>query len=157
MMFLFSLAWASPSFPAVVAEELAMPCTPSCILCHETVAGGTGTATQDFAGTCMSAGMMVADDASMAAALAQIEADGTDTDGDGTPDIEELRLGMNPNPGGEDFCATAQPQYGCFQGSAILLGALVGASLRRRGTLGQCSSRSSPARCPTPRPPSSKT
>ncbi len=157
MILLLSLAWASPTFPAVVAEELAMPCTPSCILCHETVAGGTGTATQDFALTCMSAGMRVADDASMADALATIEAEGTDTDGDGTPDIEELVLGMNPNPGGEDFCAVPQPQYGCFQGSAIVLGALVGGSLRRRGTLRSCSSRSSPARSPTPRPPSSKT
>jgi len=127
-----SVAWASPSFPAVVAEELAMPCTPNCMLCHETVAGGTGTATQPFASTCMSAGMMIGDDASMAEALATIEADGTDTDGDGTPDIEALRAGRNPNPGGDDFCATAQPQYGCFQGSAVVLGALFGAFWRRR-------------------------
>ncbi|MBM4390192.1 MAG: hypothetical protein FJ090_03645 [Deltaproteobacteria bacterium] len=135
MMLILSLAWASPSFPAVVAEELAMPCTPSCILCHETAAGGTGTASQDFAGACMSAGMMVADDASMAESLATLEAEGTDTDGDGTPDIEELRGGQNPNPGGEDFCAVPQPQYGCFQGSAIVLGVVAGAMLRRRGTL----------------------
>ena len=137
MLAVFALAFGSPTFPAVVEEELAMPCTPTCVLCHATPAGGSGTANQDFAGTVLGAGLVVADDQSLRDALASIEGSAADTDGDGSADTEELAWGMNPNHGGEDFCAVPRPVYGCFQGSAVLVfGVIAGAWRRRRYTAG---------------------
>lgn len=134
---LFAVALASPSFPEVVAEELAMPCTPTCDLCHATAAGGSGTANQAFAGTVLAAGLVVADDESLRSALATVASDGTDTDGDGVPDAEALAVGENPNAGGDAFCARPRPVYGCFQDSAaVALGALAVAWRRRRYTAG---------------------
>jgi MYXO-CTERM domain-containing protein len=46
------------------------------------------------------------------AALDAMEKDATDTDGDGVPDVEELRAGTDPDspvPG----ATTADPKYGC--------------------------------------------
>jgi hypothetical protein len=135
-IFIATTALASPSFPLVLADELAMPCTPNCTACHASAAGGSGTANQDFAFVMMAAGLVPADDASVVSALAVVESDGTDSNGDGMGDVQALRLGFNPNPDGIDFCAVETPVYGCFpDGSALLgVGGLLGYawSLRRR-------------------------
>ena len=132
MLAALALAFGSPTFPAVVEEELAMPCTPTCDLCHATVAGGSGTATRDFAGTVLGAGRVGADEESLRSAIATLAANGADTDGDGTTDTEALTMGLNPNADGDDFCAVPRPVYGCFQGSAWLVVGLAGLAWRRR-------------------------
>ena len=75
--------------------------------------------------------VLVGDDASVVTAIDQLAADGTDTDGDGVGDVDELTAGTNPNPGGADFCAGPTPEYGCFaqsSGAALIgIGALLGA------------------------------
>lgn len=117
-LILVATALASPSFPVAVEAAVGMPCTPSCVLCHETALGGSGTASQEFAFSLMAAGLVAADDTSVAPALAAIDAAASDMDGDGLSDIDELTFGSNPNAGGDDFCAVPIPQYGCFAGES---------------------------------------
>ena len=47
------------------------------------------------------------DEASLGTALAQMEKDGVDSDGDGTIDVDAIRMGKNPNPPSD------LPLYGC--------------------------------------------
>jgi hypothetical protein len=135
-------AHATPEFPGTIADTLAMPCTPACTLCHETNAGGAGTVTQPFGEAMVARGLIPSDDASLADALAAMEADAVDSDGDGVTDVDALRDGANPNPGGADFCSVPPPQYGCVATlqagdgragwMAPAVGAIVLASRRRR-------------------------
>lgn len=126
LMVLIGAAFASPNFPLAVEAELGMPCTPSCVLCHETALGGSGTASQEFAFSMLAAGLVPADDASVGPALTTIGTSASDLDGDGVGDVEELSYGSNPNAGGDDFCAVPIPQYGCFAGkSSAYMGGLL--------------------------------
>ena len=120
-------ALASPTFPVIVANEVDMPCTPSCVLCHATAAGGSGTASQDFAFAMLAAGLVQADDATVPPALAAVAETESDVDGDGLTDIEALGLGRNPNIDGVDFCSVPLAQYGCFpsESGGLLVGGMV--------------------------------
>lgn len=134
---LASTAFAMSNFPGDIADDLGMPCTPTCDLCHSSASGG-GTPTTAFGLAMMDRGLTASAD-SIAGALDAMVADGVDSDDDGTIDTEELAQGMNPN-GGTDFCADGQagPSYGCLSttsGSAVAWPALLlglGLLLRRR-------------------------
>lgn len=104
-------------------------------------------------GTAMrSRGLTAYDDASVRTALDALEAEHKDSDGDGTPDIAELRAGTNPNAAaGEEVVV---PDYGCtiaggracpsgLQTTYWLMGAAVAIRLLRR-RIHQGSSRESP-------------
>ena len=135
---------ASPTFPAYLQEKLNMPCTPQCVLCHRTEAGGRTTATKPFGSTVVQYGASAGDTNSLGTAIDQIERQGTvDSDGDGMLDITELREGSDPDvKGAGHLCG---PEYGCACGTprsstdslAALLAAAVATSLvwnaRRRG------------------------
>lgn len=134
------LAFATPGLVTDLSDAAGMPCTPPCTVCHATNAGGGGTVTQPFGVALVDAGLLANDTPSLEAAVATLEADGTDSDEDGTPDIDELAAGEDPN-GGPAFCADGQelvtPRYGCFSGDAggafLVFGAAgLGAALRRR-------------------------
>lgn len=126
---------ASPTFPAYLQEKLNMPCAPQCVLCHQTAAGGRGTATKPFGFAVISNGAVATDTASLGQAVDLVEAAHTDSDGDGMFDIPELREGRDPDVKGAGLLCG--PEYGCSCGTprsstdslAALLAAGVAASL----------------------------
>jgi hypothetical protein len=90
-------ALASPEFPGTIRDHVGASRAPACIICHATAAGGSGTVTKDFGLAMMDAGLQAGDTAALTAALDQFQADGVDTDGDGTIDFDELAAGTDPN------------------------------------------------------------
>jgi MYXO-CTERM domain-containing protein len=104
-------AGATPNFPPAIAATLGLPAAPECSLCHD---GPTqlGTVTTPFGKSMRAHGLMPYDEASLKKALAELESEGTDSDGDGIGDIDELRHGTDPNvPEGGQAEITAE--YGC--------------------------------------------
>lgn len=104
---------ASPNYPAILDKQLGVSCPrplTRCLICHVTAAGGEGTAKQPFA-------MALKNDYGLSGGKAggelvkALEAlpEDLDTDGDGTPDLEELRNCGNPS--GADL--SEGPGYGC--------------------------------------------
>ncbi len=76
-----------------------------------------GTVNTPF-GTAMRArGLLAYDEPSLLAALDRMATEMVDSDGDGTPDIEELRMAQDPNaaPGAS---STFSPTYGCHVATA---------------------------------------
>lgn len=138
-------AAATSSFPGVIRDTLGLDGSPGCTACHTTPGGGGGTATRPFAVSLRDAGLQPFNNSSLEAALAQLETEGTDSDGDGVGDIDELRAGSDPNgAGGADGGPEPEPvQYGfgCAQGAAagpllsglLLLSVAAGRRRRRRG------------------------
>ncbi len=120
-----------------------------CTVCHKTPQGMAGTVDKKFGQNLMTKyGLGGADEAKFESVMAQITADGLDSDGDKATDVEELSGGGNPNdpailPGG--FEPPVQAEYGCLgaiagnksstDGAALTAAALVAAVLvlkRRR-------------------------
>ena len=154
-------AAATSSFPGVIRDTLGLDASPTCTVCHTTPGGGSGTATKPFAESLGAAGLQAFNNASLEAALAELEANGTDSDSDGVGDIDELRAGADPNgAGGADGGPEPEPvQYGfgCTQGVAgaplwlSLLAVLAGRRRARRlpshpQTVAACSMSSSLAK-----------
>ncbi len=141
LLSLLTPALASGNYPAEVATFTEMSCTPTCLLCHTTASGGGGTANQPFALALKDRGLTGGGDTdALTTALAALEADAVDSDGDGTTDVEGLRAGLDPNDG-VAFCGSDvvdAPTYGCFQharagtGVGLVVGALAAAMFRRR-------------------------
>jgi hypothetical protein len=103
-------AAATSSFPSDIKSELNAPSVLSCALCHATAAGG-GPVTQPFGQSMMARGLRGGNTGSLATALQALEAEGTDSDGDGLGDVEELRMGLDPNFDGD--AGSVPPQFGC--------------------------------------------
>ncbi len=106
-------AQASQTFPSVVMEEYGMLCVPTCTLCHTTNPGQSGTAFmgQPFGKLVFANGALPQMDASLKTALGKIKEDRIDSDGDMTPDFEELAEGEDPNKSGD--ARLCGPEYGC--------------------------------------------
>lgn len=111
-------AAASEPFPAYIAEKYKMACVPACTLCHLTNLGGTANLKKEpsFVYTLLLADAMnhmlsPGLPETMDTALATMEAMGSDTDMDGSPDIEELKFGTDPNGSNTPLCDV--PKYGC--------------------------------------------
>jgi hypothetical protein len=79
----------------------------------------------------MDRGLSGGDTSALASTLAALEAEGVDTDGDGTPDVEGLALGFDPNTG-VNLCGLVTAEYGCFHGYGAALLLLPLLSLRTR-------------------------
>lgn len=108
---------ATPEYPAVldaaVSNGLNIVRCPNpqfrCLICHTTARGGEGTAEQAFALTLGDFGLNRGNDSgTLRTALNQLS-ELEDSDGDGTPDKEELRACGNPS--GDSL--GAGPEYGC--------------------------------------------
>ncbi|MBI1948151.1 MAG: hypothetical protein HYS27_20850 [Deltaproteobacteria bacterium] len=133
-------AAATSSFPATLRDKLTLDRAPQCTVCHVTGSGGDGTATKPFAVSMVAAGLEPFDEASLEAAVAQLDADGTDSDGDGAGDVEELRAGTDPNapPGtglegeGEGEGEPVEYGFGCAGAPDASVAVLALLWLRRR-------------------------
>lgn len=154
-------AQASETYPAAVQEALGLACAPACVLCHSRPEGGILFINEQFGAKVRATGVGALNPGGVAAAIACIEngvedpsvdtscpypsSEIRDSDGDGTPDIQELRNAEDPNStDGGSFCG---PSYGCganiapkakldgvASASALLVaGALLWTLRRRRG------------------------
>jgi hypothetical protein len=115
ILLIASSAHAEPEFPAAIQAAAGMPCGPPCTLCHTSSPGTADTATKDFALTVLKNGLVFMHPESLTAVVAKLRANKTDTDGDGTTDVDELAAGSdpsNPRPN-TDICG---PLYGCAGG-----------------------------------------
>jgi uncharacterized membrane protein YgcG len=146
---------ATPNFPSAIRTELQLSYTPDCSLCH-VGPQRVGTVNTPFGVSMRSRGLVFYDEASLRRALAALDAERIDSDRDGTPDIDELRAGGNPNVasggggggadgggGGADGggggggggggevpdVPPAPPTYGCSAGGASSTGLLLLAAL----------------------------
>ena len=108
-----SLVWplhatASPGYPAVLEDALELGCSPGCGLCH---VGKPGYATVNtpLGRTLRKASLRCCDDDGLVASLTTLETRGTDSDGDGVGDVDELRSRDDPNtPDAPLTCERAQ-------------------------------------------------
>ena len=105
------LAHASSNYPAEIRAHLGLSYTPDCTLCHNVPSGGYGTVTTPFGTSMRARGLVAQNVQSLDTALDALAAEKTDSDGDGVPDIDELKAGTNPNSSGG---AVPPPTYGCF-------------------------------------------
>lgn len=110
-------ASAMPTFPNEIQSHLHLSYAPQCTLCHGSISGG-GPVVQPFGESMLAAGLTVSGGSTLTNALDKLDQDKTDSDGDGAPDIDELKLGTSPNPD------KAPLQYGC--GAKIAPGGLMG-------------------------------
>ena len=133
------LAHASSIFPPEIRAHLSLSYTPDCSLCHSNGQTGFGTVNTPFGKSMRARGLVAQNLQSLDTALDALAAEKTDSDGDGVPDIDELKAGTDPNvAGGGNY---PPPSYGCFDvtgQAAAPLGlfpaglALVLAAARRR-------------------------
>jgi len=139
-------AAASPVFPDAIKSHLALSYSPSCAICHEGGRGGTGTVTTPFGRAMMARGLKAGDTAALTSALDQMAAEKVDSDGNGVSDIDQLKMGKDPN-GGSGVAMGAPPvEYGCGgatvaranNGDGMLIALIVGGLVlarRRRARL----------------------
>lgn len=103
-------ARAEPFFPDEIQKHLGLAYTPPCTLCHATALGG-GPVTTKF-GQSMKANGLGVTTTSLDTALDALAAKKVDSDGDGTPDIQQIEEGRDPSTG--TAAPTAPPErYGC--------------------------------------------
>jgi len=108
---------AMPTFPGDIQSYLHLSYTPQCTLCHGSVTGG-GPVVQPFGEAMLAAGLTVSGGSSLTNALDTLAKNKTDSNGNGIPDIDELKAGTNPNPDKTPL------QYGC--GAKIAPGSPLG-------------------------------
>jgi hypothetical protein len=141
-----SSAGADPKFPDKLRADLKMPCTPGCAVCHLDASGGPGrlrmttTGNPGFGMNLKNYGLTTSDLNSLELALKAAAADSPppDIDGDGTPDLDELKKGDDPNDPtvGASVCS-AGPEFGCVrvarQGPVDGVASVVGAAVLALG------------------------
>ncbi|HVO29429.1 MAG TPA: thrombospondin type 3 repeat-containing protein [bacterium] len=112
-------AQATPNFPPEIQAHLALGNQPPCSLCHLNGVTGLGTVTTPFGVSMRAAGLVQNDITSLDTALDTLQANNTDSDGDGTSDIQELKNGTDPNTANGSGPSTLTPVYGCGGGDLV--------------------------------------
>jgi hypothetical protein len=149
-------AAASKEYPDVLKKALNVSTLPvagdGCQMCHKDDNGGEHTINKRFGTTLESFGLKSQDPNSLIGALRLDQAQGSDSDGDGVPDVQEIQAGTNPSvPNGVgdaaaplDDSASLLPlvQTGCaiprhstrdVPGTAAAILFAIGGLCRRRG------------------------
>jgi len=90
-------AQATSNFPEIVKQQTGAPDLPFCDLCHSQGITGRGTVTTPFGAYMRSLGLVANQSNSLIKALNANKAAGSDVDGDGTGDWDELAVGRDPN------------------------------------------------------------
>jgi hypothetical protein len=122
-----ALARASAPFPSAVQSHLSLSYAPACSLCHLNGVTGLGTVTTPFGVALRAHGAAAGDVTKLDAALDAMRLDGTDSDCDGVPDIQELINGTDPNvPDVRDGGVLAHDGGTCGTQSAALPGLTYG-------------------------------
>jgi hypothetical protein len=104
-------ALASQEYPGELQRVAAMPCVPSCTLCHVDTSGGTGTVIKPFGRAMSAKGLPPQDESQVEPALRALADENTDSDGDGASDLAELAQGQDPNLSGD--VSVCGPEFGC--------------------------------------------
>jgi hypothetical protein len=99
-------AFALGSFPGQIKNHLGLSAAPQCNLCHGSISGG-GPVVTPLGQAMLAAGLTMSGGSTLTNALDKLAADGTDSDGDGVSDIDELTAGTNANPDKTPI------EYGC--------------------------------------------
>jgi hypothetical protein len=94
-------AAASTTYPEELRKYLQLDAivgpAPGCRVCHQDDMGGLKTATKPVGRALISAGTAGGNVPSFLAALETLDAEHVDSDRDGSPDLDELRAGTDPN------------------------------------------------------------
>lgn len=91
-------AHASDVYPLTIQGKYDIdPVPQQCALCHTNGITGFGTVNTPFGVTLRDRGLTSADEVLLDQLLDELEAEGTDSDSDGTSDIDELRAGTDPS------------------------------------------------------------
>jgi organic radical activating enzyme len=108
------LAAATPNFPGAVQRDLGASEVPACSICHLCGITGRGTVNTPWGMAMRARGLVEFNETSLAAALAAMQSDRVDSDGDGVIDVDAVRTGKDPNPPGLcDEQDETIPRYGC--------------------------------------------
>jgi hypothetical protein len=109
-----SVALATPEFPAAITNHLQLDYQPGCDVCHGSSQGG-GPMAKPFGRALQQRGLSAGNTSSLYAALDKLKADGVDSNGNGSSDIDDLITGVDPNATGNQQLVNAPPpQYGCI-------------------------------------------
>ena len=105
---------AVPGFPREIKNDLSLDYEPPCFICHVKNNTGSGTANTAFALGLRERGLNADDRKSLAAALTRLDTDKVDSDGDGEGDVDELRMGTDPNSEAPvSIRDQLEPEWGC--------------------------------------------
>jgi hypothetical protein len=121
-------AFALPEYPEALQKAADSPCLPHCNVCHRDDNAGSGTVDRPFGKSIESVGRLGGGGTGQVkAAVKRLQEAGTDSDGDGVSDTDELAQGDDPNYAGDgDLCG---PQVGCSASRRTVLGSEAWAGL----------------------------
>jgi hypothetical protein len=159
-------AHASPNYPVALASDLDLSVVPLCTICHQTLAGGTGTATKPFAVYMQSRGLVPEDTDSLKLAAEALQGEAASGLSPAKQYLAALEAGEDPNnPSGSEASGPPPPQYGCGAssiapthgagrgsvGSALLMAVTILLWRRRRPAPFRSTPRGAPIKTPLER------